>query len=65
MNRRHFLASLMAGAVAPKLIPAVSADSDIIRKIIECGQVLDRQNVPTQERWMIIQPWMAKELRLI
>lgn len=33
--------------------------NDVIDKIVECGQVLDEQNVPEEGRWMVIPAWMT------
>lgn len=31
--------------------------SNIVDKIVECGQVLSEQNVPVEDRWMVIPQW--------
>lgn len=33
--------------------------SDVIDKIVECGQVLDEQDIPEEGRWMVIPAWMC------
>jgi hypothetical protein len=33
--------------------------SDVLDKMVECGQVLDEQSVPDEGRWMVIPPWMC------
>lgn len=33
--------------------------TNVLDKIVECGQVLDEQNVPGTDRWMVIPPQMA------
>ena len=33
--------------------------TNVIDKIVECGQVLDEQNVPEEGRWMVIPAWMT------
>jgi len=39
---------------------AVTLDkTNILDKIVDCGTVLDEQNVPEQGRWFIIPPWAA------
>ena len=37
---------------------AVSA-TNVIDKIIECGQILDENNIPETGRWFVIPAWMA------
>jgi len=38
--------------------------ANVLTKIVECGQVLDEQNVPEEGRWMVIPSWMASLLKL-
>lgn len=35
------------------------AKTDVIDKIVECGQVLTEQDVPEEGRWMVIPAWMC------
>lgn len=37
--------------------------SNVLAKILDCGQVLDEQNVPEDGRWMVIPAWMASLLK--
>ena len=38
--------------------PVVSTKANILDTIIDCDTVLDEQNVPEENRWMVIPPWM-------
>jgi len=38
--------------------------SNVLDKIVECGQVLDEQNVPDDGRWMVIPAWMCSIIKL-
>ena len=58
MDRRHFLASMFAAAVAPPL-RGKSEKQKLLDLIVECGQTLDKNNVPQEERWIILSPQMA------
>ena len=37
--------------------------ADVIEKIMDCGQVLDEQNVPPENRWMVIPAWMGNMIK--
>lgn len=37
--------------------------SNVLEKILDCGLVLDEQNVPEDGRWMVIPSWMAPLLK--
>ena len=37
----------------------IGAASNAIDKVVECGQVLDEQNIPETGRWMVIPAWVA------
>ena len=39
--------------------PVVLTKSNILEYIVDCGTVLDEQNIPETQRWLIIPPWMA------
>jgi hypothetical protein len=39
--------------------PRVLTSANILEAIIDCGTVLDEQNVPEESRWMVIPSWMA------
>lgn len=58
-----------AGAVSGNIVLGVSGTPaditklNILDRIIDCGQVLDEQNVPESGRWMVIPPWMAGQLK--
>ena len=39
--------------------PFAADKTNILDKIVDCGTVLDEQNVPETGRFMIISPWMA------
>lgn len=36
---------------------------NVLDRIVDCGQVLDEQNVPEAGRWMVIPPWMAAQIK--
>lgn len=38
--------------------PIQLAKNTVIDKIVECGQILDEQNVPEDGRWMLVPSWM-------
>jgi len=38
--------------------------ANVLDKIVECGQVLDEQNIPEEGRWMVIPAWMCSILKL-
>jgi hypothetical protein len=38
--------------------------ANIIDKIIECGLVLDEQNVPESERWMVLPSWACARIKM-
>lgn len=43
---------------------AVSIDkTSILDKIVDCGQVLDEQNVPESGRWFIMPPWACAMIK--
>lgn len=35
------------------------AKTDVLEKIVDCGQILDEQDVPEEGRWMVIPAWMS------
>ncbi|PLX71808.1 MAG: hypothetical protein C0602_00105 [Denitrovibrio sp.] len=37
--------------------------ANVIDKIVECGQILDEQDVPDTGRWIVIPAWMATKLK--
>lgn len=37
--------------------------SDIVDKIVECGQVLDEQNIPDEDRYMVLPAWACAMLK--
>jgi len=36
---------------------------DILAKILECGQVLDEQNIPETGRWIVLPAWAIQKLK--
>jgi hypothetical protein len=40
-----------------------SNDKAIVDYIVECGQVLDEQNIPESGRWMVIPAWVASLIK--
>jgi len=38
--------------------------SNVLDKIVECGQVLDEQNVPDEGRWLVVPAWMCSIIKL-
>ena len=40
------------------------ANTNMIDKIVECGQVLNEQNIPNTNRWFVITSWMATRIKL-
>lgn len=36
---------------------------NVLDRIIDCGQVLDEQNVPESGRWLVIPPWLAAQIK--
>lgn len=67
MNRRTFISGIAAGlgvAVAAPKIQAVEeaphpelTDENVLKTIIDCGKVLDKQDVPTEDRWIYLPEW--------
>jgi hypothetical protein len=45
----------MGSQTAPRTV----SESDIIRFITEAGTVLDEQNIPNEDRWMVVPMWFA------
>lgn len=45
----------LGSSTAPK---AITKDT-VVQFITECGTVLDEQNIPNEERWMIVPMWFA------
>lgn len=45
----------LGAALAPRVLTQVN----ILEAIIDCGTVLDEQNVPEESRWIVIPAWMA------
>ncbi|MEE9366645.1 MAG: hypothetical protein V3W44_08170 [Dehalococcoidales bacterium] len=41
----------------------VSNDMAVVDYIINCGQVLDEQNIPETGRWMVIPAWLASRIK--
>jgi hypothetical protein len=39
--------------------PFAVSTANVIDKIIECGQILDENNIPETGRWIVIPAWMA------
>jgi hypothetical protein len=39
--------------------PVTITKSTVVDFIVDCGVVLDEQNVPDEGRWMVIPPWMS------
>ena len=55
-----------AGAISGDIALGVSGGaavtltkSDVLEKIVDCGQVLTEQDVPEEGRWMVIPAWMC------
>jgi hypothetical protein len=49
----------LGAAGAPVTITAATA----INKIIDCGQILDEQNIPETGRWVVIPAWLAAMIK--
>ena len=43
--------------------PTVVTKDNILEKIIDCGQVLDEQNVPEESRWLVIPAWFTAMIK--
>jgi len=43
--------------------PVEVSESNVIQTILLCGQVLDEQNIPETDRWMVIPSWMATRIK--
>jgi hypothetical protein len=39
--------------------PVAITKANVLDVIVDCGQVLDEQNVPETGRWLVVPPWMA------
>lgn len=56
---------LTAGASSGKVslgvtgTPIELTTGTVVTKMLECAQVLDEQNVPTEGRWIVVPPWVA------
>lgn len=46
-------------AAAPRSVSA----SNVIDFVVDCGQVLDEQNVSDEGRWMVLPPWMISRIK--
>lgn len=46
-------------AAAPRSV----STSNVIDFIVDCGQVLDEQNVSDEGRWMVLPPWMISRIK--
>ena len=44
--------------------PVSLSSSTILDKVIELGQVLDEQNMPETDRWLLLPPWAAAKLKM-
>lgn len=44
-------------------VPWASTKENLVDKIIECGVVLDEQDVPDENRWFAIPSWMCGQLK--
>jgi N4-gp56 family major capsid protein len=64
-NNKGATAGVISGNVnLGKATAAVQIDSSTaLSKILDCGLVLDEQNVPETGRWIIIPPWYAALLK--
>jgi len=52
------------GATGTDGSAAVALDkSNIVDKIVECGQVLDEQKVPAQDRWIVLPSWAITRIK--
>jgi hypothetical protein len=49
----------LGAAAAPVTLTAVNA----ISKIIDCGQILDENNIPETGRWVVIPAWLAAMIK--
>lgn len=49
----------MGSAASPRSVSA----SNVIDFIVDCGQVLDEQNVSDEGRWMVLPPWMISRIK--
>ena len=49
----------LGAAAAPVTVTAITA----IGKIIDCGQILDEQNIPETGRWVVIPAWLAAMIK--
>lgn len=49
----------LGAAAAPVTLTALNA----ISKIIDCGQILDEQNIPETGRWVVIPAWLAAMIK--
>lgn len=43
--------------------PAIISRTNVLDYIVDCGSVLDEQNIPESGRWMVIPSWMANLLK--
>ena len=49
----------MGTAAAPRSV----STSTVIDFIVDCGQVLDEQNVSDEGRWMVVPPWLISRIK--
>lgn len=49
----------LGAAAAPVTLTAINA----IAKIIDCGQILDENNIPETGRWVVIPAWLAAMIK--
>jgi len=67
-------AGIAAGAVSSSVNLGVAttdgstaiglSSSTIVTKIVECGQVLNEQNVPQTDRWIVIPSWAGTKIKV-
>lgn len=43
--------------------PADISKVNVLDRIVDCGQVLDEQNVPETGRWIVVPPWLAAQIK--
>ena len=43
--------------------PVAVTTTNVLETILNCGKVLDEQNVPEDGRWMVVAPWFASLLK--
>ena len=60
MNRKSFFKTLIAGIIGA---PLAATEKPMARSIREVSKAFNQNNIPRQDRWMVINPQMHRALK--